>query len=44
MNKSKGKAGGTVAILTEPEDKMYSNSFFKWRRMQENSLVPFGYM
>jgi len=34
---------GTVAIVTEPEDKMYRISFFKRRRLAVNSSVPFGY-
>jgi len=41
--KRKRKAGGTVAIVTEPEDKMYRDSLFKRRRLAENSSVPFGY-
>ena len=40
--KRKGK-GGTVAIVTEPEDKTYRISFFKRRRLADNSSVPFGY-
>jgi len=35
--------GGTVAIITEPEDKMYRISFLKRRRLGDNSSVPFGY-
>jgi len=35
--------GGTVAIVTDSEDKMYRISFFKRRRLGENSSVPFGY-
>jgi len=38
----KRKRGGTVAIVTEPEDKTYRISFFK-RRPLANSSVPFGY-
>ena len=40
--KRKGE-GGTVAIVTEPEDKTYRISFFKRRRLAYNSSVPFGY-
>jgi len=42
--KCKRKAGGgIVSIITEPEDKMYSISFFKRRRLGDNSSVPFVY-
>ena len=41
--KRKRFGGGTVAIVTEPEYKMYRNSFFKRRPLGENSSVPFGY-
>ena len=30
--------GGVVSIITVPEGKMYRISFFKRRRLQENSL------
>jgi len=33
----------SVAIVTEPEDKTYRNSYFKRRRLTDNSSVPFGY-
>ena len=42
-SKRKRNGGGTVAIVTEPEDKMYRISFFKRRRLGENSSFPFGY-
>jgi len=35
--------GGTVAIVTDNEDKMYRISFFKRRRLGDNTSVPFGY-
>ena len=35
--------GGTVAIVTETETKMYRISFFKRRRLGDNTSVPFGY-
>ena len=35
--------GGLVAIVTEPEDKIYRISFFKRRRLGDNTSVPFGY-
>jgi len=41
--KRKRNGGGTVAIVTESEDKMYRISFFKRRRLGDNSSVPFGY-
>jgi len=37
------RKGGTVAIVTEPEDKTYRISFFKRRRLSGNSSVPLGY-
>jgi len=38
------KAGGSiVSIIIEPKDKMYRISFFKSRRLGDNSSVPFGY-
>jgi hypothetical protein len=41
--KHKRTGGGTVSIVTEPEDKMYRISFFKRRRLADNTSVPFGY-
>jgi len=42
--KRKWKAGGgIISIITEPEDKMYRMSFFKRRRLGDNSSVPCGY-
>jgi len=35
--------GGLVSIITEPEDKIYSISFFKRRRLDDHTPVPFGY-
>jgi len=35
--------GGIVSIITEPEYMMYRISFFKRRRLADNSSVPFGY-
>ena len=37
------RKGGTVAIVTEPEDKTYRISFFKRRSLADNSSVPFEY-
>jgi len=41
--KRTGGGGGLVAIVTEPEDKIYRISFFKRRRLGDNMSVPFGY-
>jgi len=41
--KRKRMGGGTVAFVTEPEDKTYRISFLKRRRLADNSSVPFGY-
>jgi len=41
--KRKRKGGGTVAIVTEHEDKMYRISFFKRRRLADSSSFPFRY-
>jgi len=35
--------GGTVAIATEPEDKLYRISLMKRRRLDDNTSVPLGY-
>jgi len=34
---------GIVSIITEPEDTVYRISFFKLRRLGDNSSVPYGY-
>jgi len=41
--KRMGGGGGLVAIVTEPEDKIYRISFFKRRRLGDNTSVVFGY-
>jgi hypothetical protein len=38
------KGDGIVNIITEPEDNTYRVSFFKRRRLKDNTSVPFGYM
>jgi hypothetical protein len=38
------RAGWRIGIITEPEDKMYRISFFKRRRLADNTSVPFGYI
>ena len=40
--KRKG-GGGIVSIVTEPEDKIYRISFFKRRRLSDETSLPFGY-
>jgi len=35
--------GGLVSIVTEPEDKAYRISFFKRRRLDDQTSVPFKY-
>jgi hypothetical protein len=42
-NKRKRKSGeGIVSIVTEPEDKMYRISFFKRRRLCDETSAPSG--
>ena len=42
-NKRKRESGGgTVSIFTEPENKIYGTSFFKRRRLGDNTSVPFS--
>jgi hypothetical protein len=38
------RQGGGLYIVTEPEDKIYRVSFFKRRRLADNSSVPFSYV
>jgi hypothetical protein len=42
--KRKRRAGGVVDLVTEPENKRYRISFFKRRRMPDQSSVPLGYI
>ena len=45
IKRKRGKDGdGRVNIISEPEDKTYRVSFFKRRRLDNNSSVPFGYI
>jgi len=37
------RKGGTISIVTDPEDKIHRISFFKRRRLGENISVPFGF-
>jgi len=41
--KRKRTGEGLVAIVTKPEDKIYRISFFKRRRLGDNTSVPFRY-
>ena len=43
-NRANEGAGTCVAVIKEPEDKMYRISFFKRRRLRDNKSVPFGYI
>jgi hypothetical protein len=38
------RAGGRIDIISEPEDKMYRVSYFKRRRLVDNTSIPFGYI
>ena len=42
--KRKRGNGGRVQIVTEPEYKTYRVSFFKRRRLHDNTSVPIGYI
>jgi len=37
IKRKRNGGGGTVSIVTEPEDKLYRITFFKRRRLAENS-------
>ena len=37
------RRGGTVSIVTEPENKLLRITFFKRRRLGDNTSFPFGY-
>ena len=41
--KPRREGGEVVSVITEAEDKMYRISFFKRRRLRDNTSVPFGY-
>jgi hypothetical protein len=41
--KRTAEGGGGVSIITEPEDRIYKISFFKRRRLHDETSVPFGY-
>jgi hypothetical protein len=42
--KRKNRASETVDVVTKPENKRYSISFLKRRRMLDHSSVPMGYI
>jgi hypothetical protein len=41
IKRKKGQGG--VTIVTETEDKIYRLSFYKRRRLNDNTSFPFGY-
>ena len=43
IKRKRKRGGGIVSIVTEPEDKIYRISFFKRRRLSDETSVPFGY-
>jgi len=43
IKRKRTAGGGLVAIVTEPEDKIYRILFLKRRRLGDNTSVPFGY-
>jgi hypothetical protein len=43
-NIKRKRAGGRIDIVTEDEDKMYRLSFFKRRRLADNTTVPVVYI
>jgi hypothetical protein len=44
IKRKRDRNGGTLHIVTEPEEKMYRFCFTKRRRLADNSSVPFGYI
>jgi hypothetical protein len=40
----RNRADERIDIITEAEDKMYRVSFFKRRRLSDNTSLPFGYI
>jgi len=38
------KSNGGVNLISEPEDKTYTVSFLKRRRLNDNTSLPFGYI
>ena len=43
IKRKKKAGGGVVSIVTEPQDKLYRISFFKRRRLQDNTSVTYEY-
>ena len=44
QNKIKRERGrGRISIISKPQNKTYSVSFLKWRRLNDNTSLPFGY-
>jgi hypothetical protein len=43
IKRKRKSVGGVVSIVTEPKDKIYRISFFKPRRLNDETSLPFGY-
>ena len=43
IKRKRKSGGGIVSIVTEPGDKIYMMSFFKRRRLNDETSLPFGY-
>jgi len=43
IKRKRKSGGGIVSIVTEPEDKIYRVSFFKRRRLNDETSLLFGY-
>jgi len=42
--KKRKKSNGGLNLISEPEDKTYTLSFLKRRRLNDNTSLPFGYI
>ena len=42
IQRKRKSGGGIVSTVTEPQNKMYRTSFFKRRRLSDETSVPFG--
>ena len=43
VKRKRKSGGGIVSMVTEPEDEIYRDSFFKRRRLNDETSLPFGY-
>ena len=43
IKRKRKSEGGIISIVTEPENKIYRISFFKRRRLNDETSLPFGY-